>query len=647
MKRSIFKRVTSVFFTAGLLTAVLACAISFVYNTAQTAQTSAKSAEAGARTAAQILKSVNIDDLKKSSTSELYKQTREHMRAVCQSLELEYLYVYETRPSEGTVCYIMTVAADDEKDANVAYERGLGTVVERQLTEQEFSALEGNPDLNAYVEDNAFGKVYSWFYPLDIENGVLIGSDYRADTLFLRVVRGTLIIVVPMLLVLFLIFLAAMYVLHKQISVPIRLISEKMRGFITDGGMADLNSLNINSGDEIQEISDSFEKMSKDISRYLGDIERLTAERLQRDIELSVAGKIQNGIVPKWTAIDNIQYEICACAKPEKEVGGDFYDCFTREDGTLCFAIGDVSGKGIAAAMFMVMSQTMIKSCMISGMSPAQALNYVNDSLCRSNPEGMFLTAFAAVLHTEDGQLQYANAGHTKPVIFGNRSEFIKTDTGIALGLFEDADIKDVSIRLEKNSGIMIYTDGVTEAVNANNKFFGKERLKNAVKTANSAKEATGVLNEAVKKFAEGANQFDDYTVLAVYYKGGSRYVMSLKNHESEIDRLSAEVMKHLSGSKGRKAVLACEEAFSNIMNYSCAEEIQAVFENHGKGLRVVFSDNGKVFNPLEYVSDKTFEELDDGGMGISMIKQVADNVSYEYKNGRNILTLDFYGESE
>ncbi|MCH5211242.1 MAG: SpoIIE family protein phosphatase [Oscillospiraceae bacterium] len=646
MKHSIFKQTIVVFVTAILLASITAGAISLVYDARRIGLQSARYARGGASVAAQVIESVDFDKLQSSDTSELYTKTRDVLRSICRSLELEYLYLYIPNQDEQNIRFIMTVASDDENDKTVDRERGLNVVVPRILTEQEITALNGNELAKAYAEKNSFGSVYSWSYPVYDSNGnviALIGSDYRADAIYRQTIQETLLIIIPMMAVLLLVFLVELIAMRRKIFLPVKQISNRMKGFVTDSG-ANFEPMNIHSGDEMQEIADSFEKMSEDIREYLSSIEKLTAERVQASVELEIASRIQCGIVPERTVLTAESYEACAVARPAKEVGGDFYDCFTRNDGRVCIVIGDVSGKGVAAAMFMAMAKTMLKDCLNSGLSPAQTLNTVNDALCSSNPEGMFATVFAAVLDTDSGVLRYANAGHTRPVIFGNSVEFLEVDAGIALGLFEDAGIIDCSVTLKNNSGILIYTDGATEAVNTQNEFFTEERLISAVRTISGAQQSVEALSDAVCDFSDGAEQFDDYTTLALYYSGVPKQTLKLKPELSSLPELMDEVMKNAGkNSNEKKIVLACEEVFVNIVSYSNASCAEVSFKNLNGRLIVEFSDDGVPFNPLsQEQQDKDFEDFESGGMGIGLVKQLADKVNYRRENDMNILTLEF-----
>ena len=347
--------------------------------------------------------------------------------------------------------------------------------------------------------------------------------------------------------------------------------------------------------------------------------------------------------MPEKTEISRGSYNVFVRAKAAKDVGGDFYDCLEFEDGRLCVVIGDISGKGVAAAMFMVMTRTLLNDRLRGGYSPAAALNSVNDALCKSNPEGMFATVFVAVLNPENGELCFANAGHTKPVITGGNARFLEVDSGISIGVFENSDICDNYIKLNKGESIILYSDGVTDMVNGDKEFFGANRLFEAVRATDSARDAIKSLDEAAFEFAAGAEQFDDYTVLALNYTGAGT-ILRLNPTKGSLGDLRKSVL-NIAGEnqRGRKIYLACEEAFVNIADYSGATAVEIVFEKKNDKLKITFSDDGVPFDSVSAdTGHKRFDELDSGGMGLNIIKQIAENMSYRHCDGKNILSLVF-----
>ena len=220
---------------------------------------------------------------------------------------------------------------------------------------------------------------------------------------------------------------------------------------------------------------------------------------------------------PPQTELTEDGLEVCAYMQPAKQVGGDFYDIIELPHGRLGIIIGDVSGKGIGAALFMAMTRRLIRDRLCSSRNPAMALNSSNLELCKENPEGMFATVFAAVWDPNEKYLICANAGHTPPVLFGKQNCLLQMDPGMSLGVFEDADIQNRTIHFETGLGLFLYTDGVSEARSGKNEMFGMERLMPVLKMPPaSAKAAFIAVTKAVASFEEGADRFDDLTAVSL-----------------------------------------------------------------------------------------------------------------------------------
>ncbi len=644
MKHSIFKHTIAVFCVVIVVAAAAATVGGYLYNSGNTANRAEYYALTGSATAISVMSNMDYDEFSKSDKTELYADIRNELKSICDAFMLEYLYVYEIIPESDSIRYITCVSSDDEKNELVSRERGFGKIVKHTLTEQEKNAIKNVAYDTPYHEKNKFGEVYTWVYPL-VEDGeikALVGSDYRVNDLEGETIRAELITIIPMIVILILAFFFALLSMRKKIFIPIKRLSVCMNSFMTDGG-ADLKSLNIDSDNEIGEMASSFIQMSDEIKNYLSNIESLTAERERAKVELDVARRIQSGIVPVESAISDDGYDVFACARPAREVGGDFYDCFKTSSGKICTVMGDVSGKGIAAAMFMAMTKTMLHDRLNSDCDPAEVLNYVNESLCASNPEGMFVTVFAAVLDPKTGEVCYANAGHTPPVIIGENASFLEVDSGIAIGLFEDACIEDNYMTLKDGEGILLYTDGVTDAINHEKSFFGDKRIIEAVKNADGAESAIKLLGRAVSDFVSGAEQFDDYTTLAVFYSDGFKKTLNLSPNEASLPELRGAIL-NITGNTptGRKIYLACDEAFVNIISYSGASRVSVRLEKHKEIFKVAFTDDGTPFDPTSQLKQKDFNEFDGGGMGLALIRQISDEISYAREDGNNILTLTF-----
>ena len=202
---------------------------------------------------------------------------------------------------------------------------------------------------------------------------------------------------------------------------------------------------------------------------------------------------------------------------PAKEVGGDFYDFFIVDEDHFAVVVGDVSGKGVPAALFMVIAKTLLKNEIMQGKSPAEVFAIVNNQLCEGNDAGLFVTCWAGLLTLSTGELVFANAGHTAPVIkHDGTAEFLVSKPNLMLAGMEGMSYKDYSITLKAGDRLFVYTDGITEAMNAQNELYGEERLLKALSKSSglSSKEILSEVRKDIDRFVGDAPQFDDITML-------------------------------------------------------------------------------------------------------------------------------------
>ncbi|MDD6488773.1 MAG: PP2C family protein-serine/threonine phosphatase [Clostridia bacterium] len=269
---------------------------------------------------------------------------------------------------------------------------------------------------------------------------------------------------------------------------------------------------------EIGEMADSICRMLEDIDIFTQRIKENTAEKERMKAELKIASKIQLGILPHNFDDFADSIEVFAYMKAAKRVGGDFYDFFRIDDENTAFVIGDVSGKGIPAAVFMSMTKSVIQMYSVRGKSPADTLTLANKFLCTNNSEEMFVTAFIAVINTKTGIMKYANAGHNPPVLYKNGKEFslMKVLPGFMLGVIDEMIYKENEIQLESGDMLFLYTDGITEAENEKDELFGEQRLIQSLNDSkeNSAKEILNHIKSTVGEFADKREQYDDMTML-------------------------------------------------------------------------------------------------------------------------------------
>lgn len=285
----------------------------------------------------------------------------------------------------------------------------------------------------------------------------------------------------------------------------------------------------IRNHDELGLLAKSVEKMSVDMNRYITDLTHATAEKERLGAELNVATKIQAEMLPRvFPPYENHpEIELYASMTPAKEVGGDFYDFFMIDDDHFAVVVADVSGKGVPAALFMVIAKTLLKDAACLFKTPAEIFEHVNNTLCEGNESGLFVTCWMGILELSTGKLTFANAGHTSPVLEKDgQISYIQTKPNLMLAALAGISYKNNEITLAPGDKLFLYTDGVTEASDKNNNLYGEERLlaalkKDEVKTLNP-KELLNFVNDDVECFVDGAAQFDDITMLGMVFKSNT-----------------------------------------------------------------------------------------------------------------------------
>ena len=530
-KQSVLKQIMSIFAVTIILVFIVTATGGYFYSKNIIQKRSRRLALSVAKLVEQFFYDIDIRYLSDNKESTIFKEANNSLRKICRNFGLEYLYIIVKNDEKQCYEYILAVANDDKNDEIInkgikeyPYIKGIENDASFQsIIVSLDKAYQGETSQKSININNEYGNVYTWFYPVlekDHKVKFVVGVEYTVEQVMAFVKNNAVIFFVPIMIVSLILFFIEMSILQRKVFNPIKKISQRMNNFVENKGK-DLEPLKISSHDEIREISDSFYKMSDEIVEYVKDIKQLTKEKVEADVQIEVARGIQYGIVPHNYEIKTDNYDAYACTYSCKYIGGDFYDCFTLGNGNICLVIGDVSGKGVSAAIFMAMAKTVIRELLKVGKTPAQALNLANDELCESNPEGMFVTVFAAIFDAKTGILTYANAGHNKPILLGDKIEYLNVEPGIALGLFEDSGINEANLQLNKNQGILLYTDGVTEAVNPKNEFYGEKKLIETMqkfKNNNNSKEIIKYLKNNVYEFYEDREQSDDLTLAALFY---------------------------------------------------------------------------------------------------------------------------------
>lgn len=399
------------------------------------------------------------------------------------------------------------------------------------------------------------------------------------------------------------------------------------------------------------------------VHRFARNERRLQRANLEQERiggELRVASAIQQSMLPNSAdgREQRDDVEACGMLRPAKEVGGDLYEYFVRDE-KLYFCIGDVSGKGVPASLVMAVTQAIFLASAQHTSHPAHIMQTLNRSGCRGNSRNMFVTLFIGVLDLPTGRLRYCNAGHDAPVLITeNGPQWLDVKPNLPLGIVADFEYAAQECQLPPQATLLLYTDGVTEAMNEQHKQFGRERLSNCLQAgAVTAKQVVDTVLQAVDEFVDGAEQSDDLTMLALRYTPVNRVAILdehivLKNDVHQVPQLNDFVdhvaqQLQLNKSVQQQLKLAVEEAVVNVMQYAyplgTTGDIEVDALSDGELLKIVISDRGKAFDPTQAAKADTTLAVDErpiGGLGILLVRELMDSINYERIDSKNVLTL-------
>lgn len=403
-----------------------------------------------------------------------------------------------------------------------------------EIFELETSGVSDEPgkEFTSFIsESEEYGPVYTDGIPCltDPSQGIYsyLASDIPIRKALARsrtfMVQNTLAI----LIVSAIICAAAAFCLKKKAVQPLLDITKASDEFVDQYAAADAGSnifSKVDGGDirELQKLAETLSGMEQKMNTYLTDVEHLSAEKAKIQTELSLAESIQTDMLPNIFPAypDREEFEIYASMNPAREVGGDFYDFFLIDEDHLAMVIADVSGKGIPAALFMMMSKIIVKNYTVMGASPAEILSTVNDAICQNNRNDMFVTVWLGILTISAGTIVCANGGHEYPIVKANGKDFelLKDPHGIPLGVMEDQVYRNYEISLGTDDTLFVYSDGLPEASDADKKQFGLERITEEL-NRDPERDTQTLLHDmtlAVSAFVKDAEPFDDLTMMAL-----------------------------------------------------------------------------------------------------------------------------------
>ncbi|WP_049945653.1 SpoIIE family protein phosphatase [Butyrivibrio sp. LC3010] len=450
-----------------------------------------------------------------------------HTNHIKTAYDIDYVYVMATDDKFNSGIFLAS-GNDGSKPRSSKFGDAytLGTTV--TLTDEQVTSLkETLKKTRKVAESEGYADSYETY--IDIPGyHVFLGIAYQTsdvkEEIRVETIRSTLRFVLLQM-----IFAAiCLFLIRKNVLKPLKKVQKSVESYDKnkDSNYVVNKLSEISLGNEIGHLADSFSKMVLTVDQYIDEVQKITAEKERISVELGVATKIQKDMLPREFPPfpDRNEFDIFATMNPAKEVGGDFYDFFLVDDDHLALVMADVSGKGVPAALFMVIAKTLIKTRTLAGGTPSEILYDVNNQLCEGNDEEFFVTVWLSIIEISTGKGVAANAGHEHPILRRKNCEFepVIYKHSSPLGMIEGIKYIEHEFKLDAGDALFEYTDGVTEAENKRHELFGMD---NTVKALNKCKEddpqkQISTVREEINNFVGDADQFDDITMMAFYYKG-------------------------------------------------------------------------------------------------------------------------------
>jgi len=498
------------------------------------------------------------------------------------------------------------------------------------------------------------GKNLLYYEPLS-STGWSLGILYPHKEMYASLLKLNILIALLSVIALLMLVYFTFSIINRMLR-PLTKFAHSARLIAQGNFYAELPQ--IKSNDEMNELRDSFDFMQRELAQYIVNLKETTSAKEKIESELRIAKEIQMGMIPHiFPPFPQLkQIDLYAVLESAKEVGGDLYDFFLLDQKHLCFAIGDVSGKGIPASLFMAVTRTLLRSLAHQDKPTSLIVSEINATLCLNNDSNMFVTFFIGILDTSTGKLRYCNAGHNPPVLTKKEGHtaFFDITKGIPLGLFGDFSFTEQHTTLSNGDKLFLYTDGLTEAENSNKELFSDSRLLSVLQSSSANSPANLVRNvlDAVNKHVNGNEQSDDLTMLSILFHGVQKRKISLDNQIEQLKTITnwikeSMILLKIPDNLENTINLVVEEAFSNIVFYAYEPghkgKIDLSLDLEGEFVVIELKDNGKPFDPTLMQEPDTSlpaQERPIGGLGVFLMKKMTDYLNYRREDQTNILTI-------
>ncbi len=626
-----------------------------------------------------IYRNMSVEERKMTGTAEYRKKFADIVRNGDYQLMLNLLNEFRNASDVNDVFYAyydeetqaLIYFCDPDPISETGFQPGEWQSVEMSEITR-FHTWDGQGRLYDISNESKYGFICTAGVPVRNSYGEIIGF-ILADVTLSDVLVGMKYFIVNYTIALIVTILLMGWMMsrrmRKMLVTPVNAIAEAAKTFVTDRQNGEtkadhFSSLNIRTGDEIENLAIVMGNMETALNEYEERLTQIVSERERIGTELELAKNIQSDMLPSvFPAFpERSEFDIYAAMDPAKMVGGDFYDFFLIDDDHLAFLIADVSDKGIPAALFMMASKIILGNNAMMLKSPKAVLENTNKVICMSNREQMFVTVWLGILEISTGIVTAANAGHEYPAFKKPDGEFelLRDKHGLVIGGMEDAVYSEYRIQMEPGAKLFVYTDGVPEAAGPDGSRFGVERMLTALNSDPNEppKEILENVRQAVDAFEAGETKFDDLTMLCLEYCG--RHDVSKRRIEQKFPAKISEIPKATEFIRdqleqvgcGKKEMtqinIAIDEILSNIANYAYDSDgemtVRFHYDPETDRAGITFLDNGKPFNPLEEAEPDTTLSAEDrqiGGMGIFLVRKTMDEVTYKYKDGRNVLRIE------